>query len=107
MARIQDSITAIEPNASVERYTGLGVDVVKGYARIVDPWTVDIALNDGGTQRLTARSIVIAAGTAPTMPPLPGMDEVGYVTTDTLWQSFAGRYAAASRLLVLAVGTMA
>src|SRR5690625_7707336 len=101
MARIQDSITAIEPNASVERYTGLGVDVVKGYARFVDPWTVDIALNDGGTQRLTARSIVIAAGAAPTVPPLPGLVEVGYVTSDTLWQRFADGEASPARLLVL------
>src|SRR5690625_6557737 len=101
MARIQDSITAIEPNASVERYTGLGVDVVKGYARFVDPWTVDIALNDAGTQRLTSRSIVIAAGAAPTVPPLPGLDEVGFVTSDTLWQRFADRDESPARLLAL------
>ncbi len=104
MARIQEIITAIEPNDSVERYTGLGVDVVKGYARFVDPWTVDIALNDGGTQRLTARSIVIAAGAAPTVPPLPGLDEVGYVTSDTLWQRFADRDESPARLLVLGGG---
>jgi pyruvate/2-oxoglutarate dehydrogenase complex dihydrolipoamide dehydrogenase (E3) component len=42
--------------------TNLGVDVVKGYAKIIDPWTVEIARNDGGTQRLTTRSIIIASG---------------------------------------------
>lgn len=104
MARIQAIIKAIEPNDSVERYTRLGVDVVKGYARIVDPWTVEIALNGGGTQRLSARSIVIAAGAAPVIPPLPGLDEIGCVTSDTLWQQFAERDAPPARLLVLGGG---
>src|SRR5690625_7705803 len=54
MARIQEIRTAIEPNDSVERYTGLGVDEVKGYAGFVDPWTVESVLNDGGAQPLTA-----------------------------------------------------
>ena len=45
-------IATIEPHDSVERYTGLGVDVIKGYAKIIDPWTVEIALNEGGTKRL-------------------------------------------------------
>ena len=109
MARIQAIVKAIEPHDSVERYTNLGVDVVEGYARLVDPWTVEIALNDagnndGGTQRLSARSIVIAAGAAPVVPPLPGLDETGYVTSDTLWQQFAERDAAPARLLILGGG---
>lgn len=104
MARIQAIIKTIEPHDSVERYTKLGVDVVQGYARLVDPWTVEIALNDGGTQRLSARSIVIAAGAAPVVPPLPGLDEAGYVTSDTLWQQFAERDAPPARLLVLGGG---
>ncbi|MFM2021865.1 MAG: hypothetical protein RJB02_1573, partial [Pseudomonadota bacterium] len=62
MRRIREVIDAIEPHDSVERFTGLGVECLSGYARFIDPWTVDIALNDGGTQRLTAKSFVIATG---------------------------------------------
>jgi hypothetical protein len=72
IARVMDTIKTIEPHDSVERYEGLGVDVVKGYAQIIDPWTVEIARNDGGTQRLTTRSIIIASGAEPVVPPIPG-----------------------------------
>lgn len=89
MQRVHDIIAAIEPHDSVERYTGLGVDVVKGYARIVDPWTVEIACDDGTSQRLTTRSIVIAAGAEPLVPELPGLAGSGYLTSDTLWEAFA------------------
>lgn len=104
MQRIHDVIRAIEPHDSVERYTGLGVEVLQGYAKLVNPWTVEIALNGGGTQRLTARSIVIAAGARPFVPPLPGLDEVGYVTSDTLWDSFAQLDETPKRLVVLGGG---
>ena len=104
MQRIHDVIKAIEPHDSVERYTGLGVEVLQGYAKLVNPWTVDIALNDGGTQRLTARSIVIAAGARPFVPPLPGLDDVGYVTSDTLWDEFAQLDEVPKRLVVLGGG---
>ena len=104
MQRIQDVIRAIEPHDSVERYTGLGVEVLQGYARLVNPWTVEIALNGGGTQRLTARSIVIAAGARPFVPPLPVLDAVGYVTSDTLWESFAKLDKVPERLVVLGGG---
>lgn len=104
MARVQDVIRAIEPHDSVERYTQLGVEVVQGYAKIINPWTVEIALHDGGTQRLTTRSIVIAAGARPLIPPLPGLEEVGYVTSDTLWDEFATLDAAPQRLVVLGGG---
>nr|MCU0932313.1 FAD-dependent oxidoreductase [Serpentinimonas sp.] len=104
MQRVHDVIRAIEPHDSVERYTGLGVEVLQGYARLVNPWTVEIALNDGGTQRLTARSIVIAAGARPFVPPLPGLEETGYVTSDTLWDKFAQLDAVPRRLVVLGGG---
>jgi pyruvate/2-oxoglutarate dehydrogenase complex dihydrolipoamide dehydrogenase (E3) component len=65
---------------------------------------VEIALNDGGTQRLTARSIVIAAGARPFVPPLPGLDDVGYVTSDTLWDEFAKLDEVPKRLVVLGGG---
>jgi pyruvate/2-oxoglutarate dehydrogenase complex dihydrolipoamide dehydrogenase (E3) component/uncharacterized membrane protein YdjX (TVP38/TMEM64 family) len=104
MQRIHDVIKAIEPHDSVERYTGLGVEVLQGYAKLVNPWTVEIALNSGGTQRLTARSIVIAAGARPFVPPLPGLNDVGYVTSDTLWDEFAKLDEVPKRLVVLGGG---
>jgi pyruvate/2-oxoglutarate dehydrogenase complex dihydrolipoamide dehydrogenase (E3) component len=104
MARVHNIIRAVEPHDSVERYTRLGVEVLQGYARIVDPWTVEIQLNDGGTQRLTTRSIVIASGAQPVIPNLPGLDDVGYVTSDTLWDEFAKLDEAPRRLVVLGGG---
>ncbi|ASJ92134.1 FAD-dependent oxidoreductase [Porphyrobacter sp. CACIAM 03H1] len=104
IARVLDTIKAIEPHDSVERYTGLGVDVVKGYAKIIDPWTVEIALNDGGTQRLTTRSIIIASGAEPVVPPIPGIEESGYLTSETMWQAFAQMDAAPQRVAVLGGG---
>ncbi|MDO9251013.1 MAG: FAD-dependent oxidoreductase [Hydrogenophaga sp.] len=104
MQRIHAVIAAIEPHDSVERYTGLGVEVLQGYAKLLNPWTVEIALNGGGTQTLTARSIVIAAGARPFVPPLPGLDDVGYVTSDTLWDAFARLDDVPQRLVVLGGG---
>jgi pyruvate/2-oxoglutarate dehydrogenase complex dihydrolipoamide dehydrogenase (E3) component/uncharacterized membrane protein YdjX (TVP38/TMEM64 family) len=104
MQRVHDVIAAIEPHDSIERYTGLGVEVLQGYGRLVNPWTVEVALNDGTTQRLTARSIVIAAGARPFVPPLPGLDDVGYVTSDTLWDEFAKLDEVPKRLVVLGGG---
>jgi len=85
MARVAQVVRDIEPHDSVERYTRLGVDVVQGEARILNPWTVQIAGADGRMQTLTTRSIVIATGAEPLVPPLPGLEEAGYLTSDTLW----------------------
>ncbi|MGE6246180.1 FAD-dependent oxidoreductase [Psychrobacter proteolyticus] len=104
MARVQQVVADIAPHDSVERYTNLGVDVVKGYAKLVDPWTVEIQLNDGGMQTLTARTIVIATGARPFIPPLPGIEETGYVTSDTLWTKFAELEEAPKKLVVLGGG---
>ncbi len=104
IARIHAIIAAIAPADSVERYTGLGVDVVKGHATIIDPWTVEIAGDDGARRRLTTRSIIIAAGAAPFVPPIPGLDEVGYVTSDTLWETFAALPVMPRRIAVLGGG---
>ncbi|MFZ2827792.1 FAD-dependent oxidoreductase [Hydrogenophaga sp.] len=104
MQRIHDVIKAIEPHDSVERYTGLGVEVLQGHAKLVNPWTVEVALNGGGTQTLTARSIVIATGARPFVPPLPGLDAVGCVTSDTLWDAFAKLDEVPKRLVVLGGG---
>lgn len=104
MRRVHAVIAAIEPHDSIERYTALGVEVLQGYAKIINPWTVEIALNDGTTQTLTTRSIVIAAGARPFVPPLPGLEDVGYVTSDTLWDTFAKLDAVPPRLVVLGGG---
>ena len=104
MQRIQPFVSAIEPHDSVERYTALGVDVVQGHARIVNPWTVEIAFNGGGTQTITTRSIVIAAGARPFVPPLPGLNDVGFVTSDTLWEQFEKLDNLPQRLVVLGGG---
>ena len=104
MQRVRAVVAAIAPHDSVERYTALGVEVLAGYATIVNPWTVEIELTGGGTQRLTTRSIVIAAGARPLVPPLPGLEEVGYVTSDTLWDTFAQLDTIPQRLVVLGGG---
>ena len=111
MARVHAVIAAIAPHDSVERYTALGVEVLQGHARIVDPWTVEItsAGDDRGdgkaqVQRLIARSIVIATGARPLVPPLPGLKEVGYLTSDTVWDAFAKLDAPPRRLVVLGGG---
>jgi pyruvate/2-oxoglutarate dehydrogenase complex dihydrolipoamide dehydrogenase (E3) component/uncharacterized membrane protein YdjX (TVP38/TMEM64 family) len=104
MQRVHDIIRAIEPHDSVERYTSLGVEVLQGYGKLINPWTVDITMNDGNHQRLTARSIVIAAGARPFVPPLPGLEEVGYVTSDTLWDEFTQLDDIPPRMVVLGGG---
>jgi len=104
MERIHKIIADIAPHDSVERFTGLGVDVQLGHATIVNPWTVEIKGHDGATQRLTTRNIVIAAGARPFVPPLPGLDSVDYVTSDTLWDVFAQMDEMPRRMVVLGGG---
>jgi len=84
MERVQRVIRAIEPHDSVERYSALGVECLSGEARITSPWTVEVR-SENGTRTLTTRAIVIAAGARPFVPPIPGIEEVGYVTSDTVW----------------------
>ncbi|MBK7674689.1 MAG: FAD-dependent oxidoreductase [Candidatus Accumulibacter sp.] len=85
MERVQSVIRTVEPHDSVARYTELGVEVLEGTAKIVSPWEVEITGHDGATQRLSTRSIVIATGARPFVPPIPGIQAVGYLTSDTLW----------------------
>ncbi|CAJ0723283.1 FAD-dependent oxidoreductase [Ralstonia pickettii] len=104
MARVHEVIGAVAPHDSIERYTGLGVDVRQGKARLVDPWTVEISDAQGKTERLSARSIVLATGARPFVPPLPGLDKVEYLTSDTLWDRLKNRDSAPERLIVLGGG---
>jgi pyruvate/2-oxoglutarate dehydrogenase complex dihydrolipoamide dehydrogenase (E3) component/uncharacterized membrane protein YdjX (TVP38/TMEM64 family) len=81
MERVQAKIAAIEPHDSVERFTSLGVDCVAGDARIVSPWEVEV-----NGERITTRTIVIASGARARVPDLPGLEELDYLTSDTLWE---------------------
>ena len=78
MAHVHEAIRAIEPHDSVQRFRSLGVDTVEGRARVTSPWTVEI-LTPTGTQILSTRSIVVATGARPLVPPMPGLAEVGYL----------------------------
>jgi len=100
MRRIHEVIETIAPHDSVERYTALGVEVLQGQARITSPWTVAISLPDGSEQTLSTRHIVIATGASPTVPPIPGLQEASFLTSDTLW----GLKDLPPRLLVLGGG---
>ncbi|MDM8558665.1 FAD-dependent oxidoreductase [Candidatus Parabeggiatoa sp. HSG14] len=80
MDRVHRVIKTIEPHDSIERYTKLGVECIQGEAIITSPYTVKV--ND---QELTTRNIIIASGGRPFVPPLPGLKEVGYHTSDTIW----------------------
>ncbi|MBX2835572.1 MAG: FAD-dependent oxidoreductase [Gammaproteobacteria bacterium] len=81
MTRVHEIIAAIEPHDSVERYTNLGVDVIEGEARITSPWSVEV---NGRT--LTTKNIIVATGGEPFVPPIPGLDNIHYLTSDTLWE---------------------
>ncbi|UJS26072.1 FAD-dependent oxidoreductase [Thiothrix winogradskyi] len=95
MARVKQVISKIEPHDSIERYTGLGVKVIEGAARIIDPYRVEV---NGET--LTTRNIIIATGARPLVPPIKGLDSVDYLTSDTLW----ALQEQPTRLLVLGGG---
>ena len=80
MARVHRIINTVEPHDSVERYTKLGVEVIQGNARITSPWTVEV-----NGQTMATRAIVIATGARPTIPPIPGLEQVRYYTSETIW----------------------
>ena len=95
MGRVRAVIDQIAPHDSVARYTDLGVECIQGEARITSPWTV--AVNG---QTLSARSLIIATGARPFIPPIPGLAEIDYLSSDNLWQL----NALPARLLVLGGG---
>lgn len=99
MERVQKVIHEVAPHDSVERYSQLGVECIEGEATITSPWSVDV-ITAQGKRTLTTRSIVIAAGARPFVPPIPGIEEVGYVTSDTMWSM----RTLPKRLLVLGGG---
>jgi pyruvate/2-oxoglutarate dehydrogenase complex dihydrolipoamide dehydrogenase (E3) component/uncharacterized membrane protein YdjX (TVP38/TMEM64 family) len=80
MERVQRVVKTVEPHDSAERYRSLGVEVLQGEAKITSPWSVEV---DG--KPLTTRAIVIAAGARPFVPPIPGIEGIEVLTSDTLW----------------------
>lgn len=95
MKRIQGIIKTIEPHDSVERYTKLGVNCIEGEARITSPWSVEV-----NGKSIHAKNIIIASGARPFVPPIEGIEESGYLTSDTLWQL----ETQPQRLLVIGAG---
>ncbi|OGA64457.1 MAG: pyridine nucleotide-disulfide oxidoreductase [Betaproteobacteria bacterium RIFCSPLOWO2_12_FULL_65_14] len=95
MERVQRVVRAVEPHDSVERYSALGVECLRGEAKITSPWTVQV---NGKT--LTTRSIIIAAGARPFVPRIPGIEAVEVLTSDTVW----GLRELPARLAVLGGG---
>ncbi len=81
MSRVQRTIKAIEPHDSVERYTELGVDCMRGDAELISPWEVRV-----GDRVISAPKIIIATGAVPRMPPIPGLQQVPHTSSDDLWQ---------------------
>jgi pyruvate/2-oxoglutarate dehydrogenase complex dihydrolipoamide dehydrogenase (E3) component/uncharacterized membrane protein YdjX (TVP38/TMEM64 family) len=104
MRHVQDSIKAIEPHDSIERYESLGVSCATGHAKIISPWEVEIQhVSKSGavkTEIRSAANIIIATGGRPRIPQIPGLDQVTYYTSDTLWQITA----LPKRLLILGAG---
>jgi dihydrolipoamide dehydrogenase len=85
MERVKKVVAAIEPHDSVERYGALGVECLKGTARITSPWTVDVDLAEGSKRTLTTKNIVIATGARPFIPPIPGLRESNPLHSDNVW----------------------
>ena len=99
MGRVRAVVEQIAPADSEERFTGLGVDVRRGHATIVDPWTVEV-----GGERLTTRSIVLATGAEPAVPDVPGLERSDFLTSDTMWEALGRRPDLPRRLVILGGG---
>ncbi|MSQ67622.1 MAG: pyridine nucleotide-disulfide oxidoreductase [Gammaproteobacteria bacterium] len=84
MARVAATVRAVAPHDSVARYTALGVECLAGQARLVSPWTIEIT-GEHAVRQITAAHTIIATGARPTLPNLPGLEAVGYLTAETVW----------------------
>ena len=80
MERIRGIIKRIEPHDSPERFTSLGVECVSGRAVIESPYVVRV-----DDRRITTRSIILATGARPLVPPIPGLEDIDYLTSDSVW----------------------
>lgn len=80
MQRVHDTIATIEPHDSIERYTKLGVECITGEAKVLSPYTVQV-----GDRVITTKNIIIATGARPFVPPIEGLDQIDYLTSDNVW----------------------
>lgn len=80
MAHVQSVIAAIAPHDSVERFEGLGVTVIKAEGRFIAVDTLE-----AGSRRIKARHFVVATGSSPKVPPIPGLNETPFLTNETLF----------------------
>jgi len=81
MKRVHNIIETIEPHDSIERFTGLGVECVTGEGEIIDKHTVRV-----GDRDIRTKSIIIAAGARPFVPPIKGVEDIDYLTSDNVWE---------------------
>jgi len=79
---VREVIERIEPQDSAERFRGLGVEVIFGHARFVGADRVEV-----GERTIQARRFVIATGSSPLVPPIPGLDQVPYLTNETIFDN--------------------
>ena len=101
LARVRATIARIAPHDSVERYRSLGVECLRGEARVVSPWTVELSDEESGViSRLHARHLIIATGADPVVPEIKGLDPGRILTTQTVWSM----RELPARLLVLGGG---
>ena len=80
MARVSGIIKKIEPNDSIERYSSMGVDCITGSGKILSPFEVEV-----NGKIITTKNIVVATGAGPLIPNIPGLKDVPYLTSETLW----------------------
>ncbi|MAZ02066.1 MAG: dihydrolipoamide dehydrogenase [Sneathiella sp.] len=82
MDHVQDVIASIAPHDSVERFEGLGVEVLQGFGRFISEFELEV-----DDVRVKARRFVIATGSRATAPPIPGLEEAGYLTNETIFEN--------------------
>lgn len=80
MDRVQNVIKKIEPHDSIERYEGLGVECITGEAKIISPFEVEV-----NGKVLTTKNITIATGARPFVPEIKGLEQIDFLTSDTIW----------------------
>jgi pyruvate/2-oxoglutarate dehydrogenase complex dihydrolipoamide dehydrogenase (E3) component len=82
MRHVHEVIATIAPNDSVARYEGLGATVIQGSARFTGKREMTV-----GERRIRARRFVLATGSRPSAPPIPGLDQVEYLTNETVFEN--------------------
>ena len=80
MERVQQIIEKITPHDSVERYTSLGVECIQGNARVVSSHEIEV-----NGKLLTTKNMVLATGASPFIPPIPGLEDSDFSTSDNIW----------------------